>query len=104
MNYVISSFFANDTASALVYTYLHALSPHYALPIFSVAVDSAIGAHAPVLNRWADLFGYNDPRPPGTEAPDWRRTVRSILTLARANGLAADDLAQSAARDRKSVG
>src|SRR3546814_11974993 len=43
---------------------------------FSVAADAAIGAHAPVLNRLADLFGYTDPRPPGTEAPAWRRTNR----------------------------
>jgi ATP-dependent helicase/nuclease subunit A len=71
---------------------------------FSIAADSAISAHAPTLNRLADLFGFNDPRPPGTDAPDWRRTVRSILTLARANGLVPGDLAESAKRSMTSYG
>jgi superfamily I DNA/RNA helicase len=66
--------------------------------VFSIAADATIGAKAPVLNRLADLFGYNDPHPPGAEAPDWRRNVRSLLTLARANGIAAADLAASADR------
>jgi ATP-dependent exoDNAse (exonuclease V) beta subunit len=71
--------------------------------VFSIAADAAIGARAPVLNGHADIFGYGDPRPPGGgEAPDWRRTVRNILTLARANGVAAADLAQSADRSAAS--
>jgi len=65
---------------------------------FSISADAAIAEHAPTLNRLADLFGHNDPQPPGTEGPDWRRTVRTILTLARANGIAASDLADSAER------
>lgn len=65
---------------------------------FSISADAAIGGYAPILNRLADLFGYNDARPPVTDAPDWRRTVRSILALARANGLTPADLAQSAER------
>lgn len=69
---------------------------------FSISADAAIGGHAPVLNTLADLFGYNDPRPPIGDAPDWRRTVRSILTLARANGLTPADLAQSAERSTAS--
>lgn len=67
--------------------------------VFSVAADGAIAARAEVLNELADHFGYNDPRAPGTgEPPDWRRTVRSIATLARANGIEADQLASSAQR------
>nr|WP_278376198.1 UvrD-helicase domain-containing protein [Brucella anthropi] len=67
--------------------------------VFSVAADAAIAARAEILNELADHFGYNDPRAPGTgEPPDWRRTVRSIATLARANGIEADQLAASAQR------
>lgn len=65
---------------------------------FSISANTAIARHAPVLNRLADLFGYNDSRRPGVEAPDWRRTVRWIVTLARANGIAARDLEASAER------
>lgn len=55
---------------------------------FSIAADRAIAAHAAQLNDLAERFGYNDPRPPtGGEGPDWRRTVRRIVELARANGL-----------------
>lgn len=71
---------------------------------FSIAADAAIGAHAPTLNRLADLFGHNDPRPPGSTGPDWRRDVRAILTLARANGIAAGGLARSADRSAASYG
>lgn len=66
--------------------------------VFAIAADAAIGAHAPILNELAEAFGYDDPHPPGREPPDWRKTVRSILTLARANGLAAEALAASAER------
>ena len=67
--------------------------------IFSVAADRAIASHAPVLNDLAERFGYNDPRPPtGGEAPDWRRTVRQIVTLARSNGLDAAGVLASARR------
>lgn len=65
---------------------------------FAISADAAISTHAPTLNRLADLFGYGDPQPPGVERPDWRRTVRSILGLARANGIEAVDLAHSADR------
>ena len=67
--------------------------------IFSMAADRAIAAHAPVLNELADRFGYNDPRPPtGGQGPDWRRTVRRIVELARSNGLDADAVRSSADR------
>ena len=66
--------------------------------IFSMAADRAIAAHAPVLNTLADRFGYNDPRPPSGEGPDWRRTVRRIVDLARSNGLDADGVRSSADR------
>lgn len=69
---------------------------------FSIAADVAIAAHAPILNRIADLFGDNDPRPPHKERPDWRKTVRSIVTLARANGIGPDELRHSAERSIES--
>lgn len=70
---------------------------------FSVAADAAIGDHAAVLNRLADVFGYNDPRRSDSgEAPDWRRTVRKIVTLARSNGLDQAGLQRSAARSLES--
>lgn len=70
---------------------------------FSVAADGAIGDHAAVLNRLADAFGYNDPRRPDSgEPPDWRRTVRKIVMLARANGLDEAELQCSAERSVKS--
>lgn len=66
--------------------------------VFAIAADAAIGAHAAILNELAEAFGHDDPHPPGRDPPDWRKTVRSILTLARANGLATDALAASAER------
>jgi ATP-dependent helicase/nuclease subunit A len=66
--------------------------------IFAIAADAAIGAHAPILNDLAEAFGHDDPHPPGREPPDWRKTVRAILTLARANGIGAEALAESAER------
>jgi ATP-dependent exoDNAse (exonuclease V) beta subunit len=67
--------------------------------IFSMAADQAIAAHASVLNTLADRFGYNDPRPPfGGEGPDWRRTVRQIVALARSNGLDVSGLLAAADR------
>ena len=66
--------------------------------VFAIAADAAIGAHAAILNELAEAFGHDDPQPPGREPPDWRKTVRSILTLARANGLTAEALAASAER------
>lgn len=70
--------------------------------IFSMAADRAIAAHAPVLNELAERFGYNDPRPPtGGEGPDWRRTVRRIVDLARSNGLDADGVRSSANRSKE---
>lgn len=65
---------------------------------FSISADAAIGKYAPTLNRLADLFGYGDPQPQGFEKPDWRRTVRLIVVLARANGIGAVDLVHSADR------
>lgn len=70
--------------------------------IFSIAADSVISAYAPKLNPLADRFGYSDPRPPfGGEAPDWRRTVRQIITLARSNGMNADQVRSSVDRSIK---
>lgn len=67
--------------------------------VFSVAADAAIAARAGVLNPLAERFGYNDPRRPDSGEPlDWRRTVRAIVTLARANGFDADGLLASAER------
>lgn len=67
--------------------------------VFTIAADAAIGAHAAVLNHLAERFGYNDPRRPDSgEPPDWRRTVRDIVALARANGLDAAGLRTSAMR------
>ncbi|KRD72080.1 UvrD-helicase domain-containing protein [Ensifer sp. Root278] len=67
--------------------------------VFSVAADAAIAARAGVLNLLAERFGYNDPRRPDSgEPPDWRRTVRAIVNLARANGLDATGLLASAER------
>lgn len=67
--------------------------------VFSAAADAAIAARAGVLNHLAERFGYNDPRRPDSgDPPDWRRTVRAIVTLARANGLNADGLLASAER------
>lgn len=66
---------------------------------FSIAADRAIAAHATQLNELAERFGYNDPRPPtGGEGPDWRRTVRRIVELARASGL--DEAGVRASADR----
>ncbi|PDT01415.1 DNA helicase UvrD [Rhizobium chutanense] len=71
--------------------------------VFSVAADAAIAARAEILNELSDHFGYNDPRAPGTgEPPDWRRTVRTIATLARANGIETEQLAFSAQRSAES--
>src|ERR1700735_3049517 len=66
--------------------------------VFAIAADAAIGAHAPILNDLAEAFGHDDPHPPGRDPPDWRKTVRAILTLARANGIGAEALAESAER------
>jgi ATP-dependent helicase/nuclease subunit A len=70
--------------------------------VFAIAADASIGAHAPLLNELGESFGHDDPHPPGREPPDWRRTVRSILSLARANGIGAEALADSAARSEQS--
>jgi ATP-dependent helicase/nuclease subunit A len=70
--------------------------------VFAIAADAAIGAHAAVLNELAESFGHDDPHPPGREPPDWRRTVRSVLALARANGIGAEAMAVSAERSEQS--
>ena len=66
--------------------------------VFAIAADAAIAAHAPRLNDLAEMFGHDDPHPPGREPPDWRKTVRVILTLARANGIGPEALLASADR------
>jgi len=70
--------------------------------VFNIAADAAIRAHAPVLNDLAESFGYDDPLPLGKEPPDWRRTVRAILSLARSNGIGVEGLADSAERSERS--
>lgn len=67
--------------------------------VFSVAASAAIGTHAPELNDLAEAFGHDDPRPPDQPSrADWRKIVRDLLALARANGLRPADLAASAER------
>lgn len=66
--------------------------------VFAIAADSAIGEHAVELNELAAAFGHEDPRPPDLPKSDWRSTVRTIIGLARANGLEALELAESAER------
>ncbi len=66
--------------------------------VFAVAADDVIAEHAVELNELAAGFGHDDPRPPDLPRSDWRATVRSLVNLARANGLGAADLTASAER------
>lgn len=67
--------------------------------VFAIAADAAIERNAPALNALADAFGFFEPkRAPDAERSDWRTTVRRLIELARANGLGAAGLAQSADR------
>lgn len=72
--------------------------------VFTRAATRAISKHAPILNELAALLGFTDPRPKGIEAPDWRRTVRDILKLARANGISSTGLLGSADRSIATFG
>ncbi len=66
---------------------------------FAIAADAVIERHAPRLNELADAMGFFEPkRASDAERGDWRTTVRRIIELARANGIAADDLSASAER------
>ena len=67
--------------------------------LFAIAAGAAIERHAPVLNALAEAFGFFEPkRAADAERSDWRGTVRRLIELARANGLDADGLQQSAER------
>jgi ATP-dependent exoDNAse (exonuclease V) beta subunit len=66
---------------------------------FAIAADAAIARHAPELNALADAMGASEPAPARTARhSDWRITVRRLIEIARANGIDADGLAQSADR------
>ncbi|USU10714.1 UvrD-helicase domain-containing protein [Sphingomonadaceae bacterium OTU29THOMA1] len=70
---------------------------------FAIAADTAIERHAPRLNELADAMGFFEPkRAADAERGDWRTTVRRIIELARANGIAAEDLSASAERSASS--
>lgn len=56
---------------------------------FLEAADSAIGDHADELGSLARLFGYEDTYPPS----DWRKDVKEVVELARANKVGPDELA-----------
>jgi ATP-dependent helicase/nuclease subunit A len=56
---------------------------------FLEAADSAIGDHADELGGLARLFGYEDTYPPS----DWRKDVKEVVELARANKVGPDELA-----------
>lgn len=65
--------------------------------LFAIAADRAIETHAPQLNALAEAMGFFEPKRAGdAERSDWRSTVRRLIELARANGLAAAGLARSA--------
>lgn len=67
--------------------------------LFAIAAETAIGRHAPTLNRLAEAMGYFEPkRAADAERSDWRLTVRRLIELARTNGLGAEGLAGSADR------
>jgi ATP-dependent exoDNAse (exonuclease V) beta subunit len=67
--------------------------------LFAIAADVAIGRHASTLNEVGEAFGLFEPRrPTEVDNVDWRTTVRRIIELARANGIAADQLQHSAER------
>jgi ATP-dependent helicase/nuclease subunit A len=61
---------------------------------FLEAADKAIGDHADELGSLARLFGYEDTYPPS----DWRKDVKQVVELARANNVGPDHLAACAER------
>jgi ATP-dependent helicase/nuclease subunit A len=66
---------------------------------FAIAADPVIERHAPRLNELADAMGFFEPRRAAdAERSDWRTTIRRIIELARANGIAPDSLSISAER------
>lgn len=65
--------------------------------IFAISAEAAIEAHAQTLNRLSGLLGMDDARTSEEEErKDWRFHVRRIIELARANGIAAEELPVSA--------
>ena len=69
---------------------LDVMSERAAAAAFTRSGEAAFGRHADRLDALGDAFG---------SAPGgWRRTVRRIVALARANGIGSDGLARSAAR------
>src|SRR3546814_14746881 len=55
-NYVC--FFFNDTATTVIYTYLHTLSLHDALPIFASVVLRAVDAENPPFHLLVGADGF----------------------------------------------
>ncbi|WP_460448296.1 UvrD-helicase domain-containing protein [Alsobacter sp. SYSU BS001988] len=76
----------------------HVLPEAAADRLLRVAAAPVFEQHAAELNALSDAFGHYEPRRMGEKRPDWRDDVRRIVELARANGLGADALAQSAAQ------
>lgn len=74
------------------------LSPDAEPHLFASAANGPISRHAPELNALAERFGHNEPVRFGAKPPDWRKTLRDIITFARANGLDAAGLRLSAHR------
>lgn len=67
--------------------------------LFAIAADVAIERHASILNDVGEAFGLFEPRRPTEfDMVDWRTTVRRIIELARANGIAPGSLNESADR------
>lgn len=64
--------------------------------IFAIAADEAIARHALRLNALAIIFGFDQGR--ANDRIDWRRVVRDLIELARANGISAGELHDSAER------
>lgn len=62
--------------------------------ILRIAASDVFTKHAQALNGISDHFGYFEPS--FFEAPDWRTTIQDLIDLARANGISADQLTQSA--------
>jgi len=61
--------------------------------VLRIAASEAFSKHAPTLNRVAETYGYFEPQ---RKPPDWRKTIKNLIDLARANGIGADQLSQSA--------
>lgn len=67
--------------------------------LFAVAASGVIERHAEELNPIADAFGMFEPA--YGVRPDWRRDVRKLVDMARANGLGSEGLRRSAERSRE---